>query len=241
MNIKKYLKLHNHLILFFLSFGALALLASYAQAGEIQYTPNIAIPGSQIFGGGPITITPNTLAEYIKAIYRYAGIIAGAFAMFMLVYGAWQWLMAAGNASKIAMAKETVTTTLVGLAFLFGGYLLLSQISTRLVNLQPLVVKEPVFATTTPAVSGCENKSVEDCSRYAGCEVKNGVCVAGETMCGGMTQEQVVRRPMGLRCCRRGDEYAYAIVNYSKPYCSDVCGSGWMDIYASQCQSKLGY
>ena len=139
MKIKNILKSKKYLILFLLCLGIFTLSANSVLAMDyIKYRPNISIPGSQFVSNGAIEIRPDSLALYIKAIYRYAGVIAGAFAMFMLVYGAWQWLMAAGNASKIAMAKETVSTTLIGLAFLFGGYLLLAQISVNLVTFKPL-------------------------------------------------------------------------------------------------------
>jgi hypothetical protein len=139
MKIKNILKFKKYQILFLLFLGIFLLSVHPVLAQDyIKYQPNISIPGSQFLSSGAIEIRPDSLALYIKAIYRYAGVIAGAFAMFMLVYGAWQWLMAAGNASKIAMAKETVSTTLIGLAFLFGGYLLLAQISVNLVTFKPL-------------------------------------------------------------------------------------------------------
>ncbi len=141
------------------------------QKDSLYFWPNIFIPGmDKIFtekvevenkktGEKHIEyrINGESLAKYIRAIYNYAGVIAGAFAMFMLVYGAWQWLMAAGNASKIAMAKETVSTTLIGLAFLFGSYLLLAQISSNLVNFKALQVKDVSIA--------------EDCSAFTSKEI----------------------------------------------------------------------
>ncbi len=166
MKIKNILKSKKYLILFLLCLGIFTLSASSALAIDyIKYRPNISIPGSQFVKNGVIEIRPDSLALYIKAIYRYAGVIAGAFAMFMLVYGAWQWLMAAGNASKIAMAKETVSTTLIGLAFLFGGYLLLAQISVNLVTFKPLT--EIMDKIDVKDLNVCRVDS--DCSSGYGC------------------------------------------------------------------------
>ena len=56
----------------------------------------------------------------------------------MLVIAAWQWLFAAGSPEKISNAKSTITGALMGLALLFGGHLLLSQISSGLVELKSI-------------------------------------------------------------------------------------------------------
>ena len=101
----------------------------------IYFTPNVPIP---CFFEGTIQITPNSIATYINAVYRYGAGLAGVIAMFMIVFAAWQWIIAAGNAGKIENAKETIIGALIGLALLFGGYLLLAQISSRLVELKGL-------------------------------------------------------------------------------------------------------
>ncbi len=148
---------------------------------SLYFWPNIFIPGmDKIFtekvevenkktGEKHVEYRVNgaSLAKYIRVIYNYAGVIAGAFAMFMLVYGAWQWLMAAGNASKIAMAKETVSTTLIGLAFLFGSYLLLAQISSNLVNLKPLQVKDVSIAESCSVFTNKESCEDNYCTWLA--------------------------------------------------------------------------
>ncbi len=102
----------------------------------IEFKPSINIPGSQFTA--TTTITGSSLAEYIVAIYRYGGMFAGVVAMFMLVYAGWEWLLAGGNSSKISSARDKINGTLIGLALLFGGYILLSLISENLVKFKPL-------------------------------------------------------------------------------------------------------
>ncbi|OGY93593.1 MAG: hypothetical protein A2406_04475 [Candidatus Komeilibacteria bacterium RIFOXYC1_FULL_37_11] len=165
------------LLLLFLIFPVLV------NAIDVTYTPNVPIPiriGSYDFGGTNI-VGPDFLASYIVAIYTYGAGFAGIVAMFMLVIAGWRWLFAAGNASKIAAAKDTVNGVLVGLALLFGGQLLLRQISENFSSIQSLKVQLPEAAlnaisankanedfcassgegstTTTP-------KRVEDCEEY---------------------------------------------------------------------------
>jgi D-alanyl-D-alanine dipeptidase len=102
----------------------------------IEFKPSINIPNS-IFTK-KIVVTGDTLGNYIVAVYRYGGIFAGIVAMFMLVYAGWEWLLAGGNSGKISQAKEKINGVLIGLALLFGGYLLLSVISTNLISFKSL-------------------------------------------------------------------------------------------------------
>lgn len=130
--------------LLFISFFALFLVFNISEANaEIIFNPNVRIPGTDF--GSSVAIDGDSIGKYIKSLYEYGAVFVGAVAMFMLVFAGWQWLMAAGSSDKIGRAKETINGVLVGLILLFGGYLLLSQISTNLVQfksiaLQPLVL-----------------------------------------------------------------------------------------------------
>lgn len=122
-------------------FGLVAwwpLLASTSRG--IDFKPNIKIPNTP-FDAPVIEITNSSLGEYIVALYSYGSIFAGFVAMFMLVYAGWQWLMAAGRLDKISQAKNTISGVLIGLGLLFGSYVLMSQISERLVNFGSLNIQ----------------------------------------------------------------------------------------------------
>lgn len=127
----------------------------------IEFKPSIDIPGS-IFTA-TTTVTGDTLGNYIVAVYRYGGIFAGIVAMFMLVYAGWEWLLAGGNSSKISQAKSKISGTLMGLALLFGGYLLLSLISTNLISFKSL------NATLPDIVNICVATKTEDSCKRANC------------------------------------------------------------------------
>lgn len=107
----------------------------------IEFKPSINIPGSEFTK--EVTVDGGTLARYIVGIYRYGGMFAGVVAMFMLVYAGWEWLLAGGNSSKISSARDKINSVLIGLALLFGGYILLSLISENLVKFQSLKVALP--------------------------------------------------------------------------------------------------
>ncbi len=109
------------------------------EAAKFEFTPNVSIPGTDFTGS--VKIDGALAGKYIVALYTYGAGIAGLVAMFMLVLAGWKWLMAAGNAQKVASAKEMINGVLVGLALLFGGQLLLSQISKNLVIFEPISLK----------------------------------------------------------------------------------------------------
>lgn len=160
---------------------------------DITYEPNVPIPievNGYHFDQKNVIRGGDFLASYIVAIYTYMAGFVGIVAMFMLVIAGWRWLFAAGNASKINAAKDMVNDVLVGLALIFGGQLLLSQISEDFKYVQSLEIQLPEAAlqaiADTEAVdlfcktegSGEEvdidgdgeidGKTVEECEDYKG-------------------------------------------------------------------------
>jgi hypothetical protein len=130
---------------------------------NICFIPNVVIPGitslpgvekcsetRQVLdkNGKIVSDTKNgykidncSIANYIKGLYNYTAGIAGVVAIFMIVFAAWQWIMAAGNAGKIDTAKDTIRGALIGLALIFGGYLLMNSISEKLVSFDSLQIQ----------------------------------------------------------------------------------------------------
>lgn len=142
---------------------------------DIKYKPNVPIPVSVTSPSGKTynfaaeqTIEDGGfLASYIVAIYTYAAGFAGIVAMFMLVIAAWRWLFAAGNASKIEASKDMVNGVLLGLAIIFGGQLLLRQISSDFDSVQTLNVRLPLDVTQAISDAQAEQcEGIEVCSDY---------------------------------------------------------------------------
>ena len=136
---------------FFLVFFSVLLVGFEVQAVECSwnqlcYKPNVPIPvevNGYNFAAEEILIeNGDFLASYIVAIYIYGARFAGILAMFMLVIAGWRWLMAGGNAQQITEAKQIVQGVLLGLALLFGGQLLLSQISDNFDSIKSLDIVE---------------------------------------------------------------------------------------------------
>jgi hypothetical protein len=81
----------------------------------------------------------DTFGNYVVTFYLWFAGAAGTLAVFMVMYGGFEWITAAGNAGRIGQAKETITGAIIGLILLLGSYVLLSTISTGFVNFQLFV------------------------------------------------------------------------------------------------------
>ncbi|MBT7228470.1 hypothetical protein HN859_03070, partial [Candidatus Parcubacteria bacterium] len=149
--------------LLFISFFALFFVFTVSEVNaEIVFEPNVRIPGTSFGGSVIISAEDNSIGLYIKALYEYGAVFVGAVAMFMLVFAGWQWLMAAGSSDKIGRAKETINGTLIGLILLFGGYLLLSQISTNLVEFKDINIVPLDLETTSDETCDTMNQRIKN-------------------------------------------------------------------------------
>lgn len=185
------------------------LLPALALAEGIQFKPSMNIPG---FGSETITVDGTTLAKYIRAVYRYGGIFAGAVAMFMLVYAGWEWLLAGGNSSKISRARDKINSTLIGLALLFGGYILLSLISKDLVNFKPLNTALPKVGEICPTLT-----DEKTCTR-SGCLW---VPATAEQLRASSTVTNYCVAPLSATCPSEGQLQAVNIPKLTQSGCSD--------------------
>lgn len=80
------------------------------------------------------------IGEYVKAIYNYGLGIAGILAAIVLMAGGVVWLVSAGDASRVSLAKELISGSVTGLVILMASYVLLIQINPELVNFKPIKI-----------------------------------------------------------------------------------------------------
>lgn len=145
---------------------------------DVIYKPNVPIPiqeaGYDFSKEIEIRNDGSFLPAYIAGIYRYAAGFAGIVAMFMLVIAAWRWLFAAGNAQKINASKDMVNGILIGLALIFGGQLLLSQISEdfnyisyfNIANLDESILSKISEYDANAAMCNSTTTPIKSCSDY---------------------------------------------------------------------------
>ncbi len=113
------------LIILFLSifiiqlFCLMTLLLIPKTASAISYTPQVPVPGFTFDESAKST---KNIAEYVKAIYKYAIGIIGILATVVLMVGGIIWLTAGGNSTRIEDAKSWISASLTGLIIALDSY-----------------------------------------------------------------------------------------------------------------------
>jgi len=113
-----------------------------ASTSKTTFTPSVTIPGNNVFfANNSVTVPASTqlLADYIIAIFKYATGVVGIIATIVIMFGGVRWLTAGGGPA-VSEAKSMIIGGLSGLLLTLGSFLMLSTISTSLVNfkIQPI-------------------------------------------------------------------------------------------------------
>jgi len=106
----------------------LLIFFSFFQPSFAQYTNQEKIPGAQ---------PTNDFIQYLKDVINFGFAIIGILALFMLIIGAYQYLMAAGSGNA-SDAKETITSALLGLILGLCAWIILYKINPDLVNMRAI-------------------------------------------------------------------------------------------------------
>ena len=109
------------------------------QPGKINvnvrsYKTQIKIPCQGLIDGK--CADPETPAGFISRLYQFGLMVVGLAAFGSIVWGALQYILAAGNVGKVEDAKEIIQQAIYGILLLLGAYLLLYTINPELVNLR---------------------------------------------------------------------------------------------------------
>jgi hypothetical protein len=135
--------------IFFVSVILLIFFSSF-QPILAQYTNQEKIPGAQ---------PTSDFITYLKSIINFGFAIIGILALFMLIIGAYQYLMAAGSGNA-ADAKDTITSALLGLILGLCAWIILYKINPDLVNMRAITqiqgtgsppATSPSSPSTTPS------------------------------------------------------------------------------------------
>jgi hypothetical protein len=100
----------------FVSQGVLAV--EFDPGGEIKKATELPDPE-----GGP----PAVIIRYIQVILGFLGLMA----VIMIIISGYSWMMAAGNEEKIAKAKGTLKTAIIGLVVVLLSWMLVIFIFGR--------------------------------------------------------------------------------------------------------------
>ena len=105
-------------------------------------TPVIALAQAATTSTTPCTIgalnsatnKPSELPRCVNQIYIWSLGVAALLALFMMTLGGYYYMTAAGNGERTEKGVEMIWSSIIGLALLFGAYLLLNTINPDLVN-----------------------------------------------------------------------------------------------------------
>jgi hypothetical protein len=228
------------IITFVFSLGV--VYSAGAASTDTWFKPNVKFPNmgdSGFFTGYDAEkgykITPDSIGLYISVVYDYLAGFVGIIAMFMLVIAGWQWLFAAGNADRINNAKQTINGVLIGLALLFGGHIVLEQISVTLTEFEGISVTE-----ITGRTSSCTGLNQQRCGEFsADCRWKYGGTTYNETWrCVGININDLCRDVTNSEVCNglQGCQWAgTSCVVSTVPRCGlseeEISGGGMQSVY----------
>jgi hypothetical protein len=135
------------------------------------YEPLVRIPGL------PATGDIN-LSQYVVGLYNFLLSIVGIVAVMMLIIGGMKYITAAGNASIISDAKDTIWNAIFGLLLA-----LLSWVIVSTINPDVLYIKHPASSLTDGYTADLGNCGVFDplALPAVNCACNDGITITGAT------------------------------------------------------------
>gem|GEM_PF-813534 len=152
--------------IFIASVILLIFFSSLSFSFAAPYTNQEKIPGAE---------PTSEFIPYLQSIINFGFAIIGILALFMLIIGAYQYLMAAGS-GKAEDAKDTITSALLGLALGLTAWIILNKINPDLVNMRGITqIAGGAVGTGTPGTtpSGGGALSPSDMSKVKCDTVRN--------------------------------------------------------------------
>lgn len=125
-------------------FVALVILLTFFPffhpANAASYTNQEKIPGA--------SGVQSEFIPYLKDIINFGFAIVGILALFMLIIGAYQYLMAVGSGNASG-AKETLSSAFLGLILGLTAWVILNKINPDLVNMRAITTIEGTSTSST--------------------------------------------------------------------------------------------
>ena len=205
------------------AFIAVLISAIFVGAGFMvaqAYDPLVRLPGLPATG-------PINLSQYVIGLYNFLLSIVGIVAVMMLIIGGMKYITAAGNASVIGDAKDTIWNAIFGLLLA-----LLSWVIVSTINPDVLYIKDPA----TGLIGGFTD-DLGNCGTYdpLAAAAVNCACDDGVTITAATDQDNcnLVCKSPPSRCnltesspCIAGGSFEKPIMDeYGDWHCSCVDGA----------------
>lgn len=109
----------------------------------------------------------NSLAEYIRTIYRFALGLSGLLVFIMIVWGGIQYTISAGNTTATGDARDRIFQAILGMGLLFLSYIILNTINPDLISLREPNVGD-VFLPNIPPATSSQSYDTSEETKLAG-------------------------------------------------------------------------
>lgn len=178
------------------------------------------------------------LAEYFSMLYKYLISIAGVLAGIMIVIAGFEWLVAAGDASKIKHAKERISNALIGLILALGSYTILYLVNPDLVTFKALKVPYVQYEESATDDSPDVETGIADAGGPGNASLVTQTCNASGIQA---AAEELVSSPtcIGPNHCvwfvnralnRAGCPVNQSNVGYGKSLKNSLLAAGWQTV-----------
>ena len=141
------------LLILIIAVFAVPVVSTFAQQTgrdlEIDYidipTDDVIVPEKTGIG----------IVNYVQYVFYFIMAIGGIAAFAMIVYAGFRWMTAGGRPAVIIDARDKIFSALVGLAILFGAFLILNTINTELITLKIPPIR-PLITNIRSGVFFCQ-------------------------------------------------------------------------------------
>lgn len=156
----------------YLFIGGILIIPASSLAVDVNFKPQISIPGSEFQQGVGTTIgtttdvenmetgnvekiiKSNLLARYVRTFYNWGLSIVGVLAVLILMAAGIIWITSMGDSGKISNAKKMIEGSILGSALLIGAWFFLNTINPDLTKLPSL----STVVITGKVIGCCESK-----------------------------------------------------------------------------------
>ena len=146
----------------------LTFFSFFHSANAADYTNQEKIPGAEV---------TSDFITYLKSIITFGFAIVGILALFMLIIGAYQYLMAVGS-GKADAAKETIASALLGLVLGLCAWVILNKINPDLVNMRAITTITGTSTSGTTASKTTDATKTSDATKSTSSDISKVKCDA---------------------------------------------------------------
>jgi len=161
--------------IFIASVILLIFFSSLSFSFAAPYTNQEKIPGAE---------PTSEFIPYLQSIINFGFAVIGILALFMLIIGAYQYLMAAGG-GKAEGAKETISSALLGLALGLTAWIILNKINPDLVNMRGITQIAGGGSGMGNQQAGNTGQSYAGATGNGSCDPNQGACQTSNLACFG--------------------------------------------------------